>query len=96
MKKSIIASVALALLSVPAWADMSNNQALGQCLTAQKYSQENFNSFNFEAAAKCHQKTVAANVQKEVVAINEFLEKNPHYRGDGSGWYKSVEVYSTR
>ena len=86
----------LALLSMPVLADTSNNQALESCLKEQKYNKQNFNSFNFELAAKCHYKTVADKVVKENQELSAFLKANPHYGGDGSGWRKTVEVYSTR
>lgn len=94
--KTIITTIVATLISTAAAADISNNQALDQCLKAQNYRQQDFNTFNFVKAAGCHQKTIAKNVQKENNEIVTLLNEKPYYGGDGSGWYKSVETYGTK
>lgn len=94
MKRELIASILL-LASAGVYAG-DVNQATKSCLKESKYSQQNFNTFNFVAAAACQQKTVAANVQQENAKITALLKDKPYYGGDGSGWYKSVEIYSTK
>lgn len=94
--KTIITTVVATIISTAAAADISNNQALSQCLKTQKYQQQDFNSFDFTKAASCHHKTVAANVQTENDKLTALLKEKPYYGGDGSGWYKSVETYGTK
>lgn len=86
----------LTLIPVLAYADTANNQAINRCLKQQGYSIQNFDNFSFEKAAKCHLKTVSDTADKENAELTVFLKENPHYKGDGSGWYKSVEIYGTR
>lgn len=94
MKKILLATI-IAVASAGVYAG-DVNQATARCLKQLNYSQKNFDTFDFVAAAACQQKTVAANVQKENTEVVTLLKDKPYYGGDGSGWYKSVEVYGTR
>lgn len=93
MKRELIASILL-LVSAGVYAS-DVNQATKSCLKQSNYSQQNFNTFNFVAAAACQQKTVAAKADKENAELVALLKDKPYYGGDGSGWYKSVEIYGT-
>lgn len=93
MKRELLATI-LVLASAGSYAG-DVNQATKSCLKQSNYSQQNFNTFNFVAAAACQQKTVAANIDKEDAKYVALLKDKPYYGGDGSGWYKSVETYGT-
>ena len=86
----------IALLSSTAVLAETNNAAFDCCLKQQQYTQQNFDNFDFGKLASCHHKTIAANVQKENDEIVALLREKPYYGGDGSGWYKSTEIYSTK
>lgn len=93
MKKLLLATI-IAVASAGAYAG-DVNQATKNCLKQLNYSQKNFDTFNFVAAAACQQKTIAANIDKKDAEYLALLKDKPYYGGDGSGWYKSVETYGT-
>lgn len=88
MKKLLL----LCLFLTPVYS-MSSNEAIYYCLAEHGYEQSNFNNFGFTAAAGCAHKYIAANEQAESERTSRFLENNPHYRGDGSGWRKKTNHY---
>ena len=84
----------LTLLSASATAGV--NDATVNCLKSTNYSQQNFNTFNFYKAAKCQQEYVVGVIDKQDAEYVALIKDKPYYGGDGSGWYKGVDVYSTR
>ena len=76
-----------------------SNQVMKQCLEQYDYKPENFYSYDFSKAAKCHSDWRIAENNRDRARIKEFLKKHPWYKGSNWKWeeraeYNCQKVYS--
>ena len=86
----------LFLLLLPTLVVADNNLGTKECLEHFNYSQDNFDTFDWSAAAWCaSQRRTAANNQK-LMEMRDFLAANPRYRVPGQSmnkcWGKEREM----
>jgi hypothetical protein len=86
--KNILMGIALAVLFVsPAWAN-ENNQAMKACLAINGYTPDQFDTFDFTKAAKCHSDYRIGVQKAEYAELRDFLKHNPRYRFPGQSMNK--------
>jgi len=84
--KYIFAVIALMVAST-AWANESN-QAMKACLASNGYTPDQFDTFDFTKAAKCHSDYRIGVQQAEYAELRDFLKHNPRYRFPGQSMNK--------
>ena len=91
----LIVLLILAIL-VPSSVYADNNQAIKNCLVANNYSSENFDSFDWNRAAACASNVRQAAREAELAELRDFLKHNPRYRVPGQSlnrcWGKPREM----
>ena len=63
--------------------DVGNNQIIKDCLSHYNYTIENFDTFDFNAAASCFHKRKAVLYIREREDLTAFLDAYPQYRYPG-------------
>lgn len=63
--------------------DVGNNQIIKDCLSHYNYTIENFDTFDFNAAASCFHKRKAVLYIRENEELTAFLDAYPQYRYPG-------------
>jgi len=63
-----------------------NNEVMKSCLEKYGYKQEKFNTFDFSKPAACHAKWRAAETEKNITKMREFLKEHPWYKGENWQW----------
>ena len=90
--RAIIATVALCLFAVPAYANL-NNKVMKYCLQTTGNS---FDSYDFNKAAACYQDWKAGVNAEKLAELRDFLKHNPRYRFPGQSlnrcWGKPREM----
>jgi len=84
--KYILTVIALMVAST-AWAN-ENNQAMKACLAINGYTPDQFDTFDFTKAAKCHSDYRIGVQQAEYAELRDFLKHNPRYRFPGQSMNK--------
>ena len=84
--KYILTIIALMVAST-AWANESN-QAMKSCLAINGYTPDQFDTFDFTKAAKCHSDYRIGVQQAEYAELRDFLKHNPRYRFPGQSMNK--------
>lgn len=79
---SISLAIGMALTS-SVWAQSHSNEVMKLCLAKYNYSVDNFDSFDFTKAAKCHQEYRVGVQNAEYLELRDFLKHNPRYRYPG-------------
>jgi len=79
-KYLIIAGV---LAASSASAESHSNKIMKLCLEANNYSVENFDTFDFTKAARCHSDYRVGQHQVQLAEMRDFLDANPRYRVPG-------------
>ena len=69
--------------AVPARAESASNQAMKHCLQVTGYTQDNFDTFDWSKAAKCHSDYRVGVQKAEYAEMRDFLKHNPRYRVPG-------------
>ena len=77
----ILGVVAIVLFATPAHANP--NQYIKDCLAEQKYSVEQFDTFDFNRAAKCASDYRTNRNTHKLAEMRAFLHANPRYRVPG-------------
>jgi hypothetical protein len=84
--KNILMGIALMVAST-AWAN-ENNQAMKACLAINGYTPDQFDTFDFTKAAKCHSDYRIGVQKAEYAELRDFLKHNPRYRFPGQSMNK--------
>jgi len=84
--KYILTVIALMVAST-AWAN-ENNQAMKACLAINGYTPDQFDTFDFTKASKCHSDYRIGVQQAEYAELRDFLKHNPRYRFPGQSMNK--------
>ena len=96
MRMKYLIMAVLLSVAVPAWANMSNNEATKACLNQTGYSLENFDTFDWSKAAACASKARVQQNAKELAELRDFLKHKPRYRVPGQSlnrcWGKPREM----
>jgi hypothetical protein len=89
-----ILTVIFVLLCNTALAD--SNNVMKQCLNEHGYDKDNFDTFDFTKAAKCHSEYRAVIQKEKLDELRDFLDANPRYRVPGQSlnrcWGKPREM----
>ncbi len=92
--KYILTIIALAMASTAVASE--SNQAMKACLIINGYTPEQFETFDFRKAAKCHQHYRLDQRSAQLAEMREFLKANPRYRYPGQSnnkcWGKPREM----
>jgi len=94
---SVLGTIALITL---AWVGASHasesNQAMKACLAKFNYNVNQFDTFDFSKAARCHSNYRQAVQQKQLAEMRDFLKHNARYRVPGQSlnrcWGKPREM----
>ena len=98
--RDILIGVGLLTLAVIAWtfvittesnAESHSNQVMKQCLEKHGYKQENFQTYDFSKAAKCHSDFRIAQKEKDNEKMRDFLADHPWYKGKNWKWEQRAE-----
>lgn len=68
-----------------------SNERMKECLNLYGYTPDQFDTFDFQAAAACHQGHRTIELLAERERIKEFLEEKPHFRGTNWKWEERAE-----
>lgn len=94
MKENAIA-VLLLFIAVICWVTVVNanesNEVLKKCLIDSGYTKENFDTYNFSKAAKCHSDYRVGMQKVKNEETREFLKKKPWYKGKNWNWEDKAE-----
>lgn len=98
--KSILAVIGTVTFVILAWVAAANasasNNAMKACLAKFNYTIEQFDTFNWNNAAKCHSDYREIVISADLTDMRNFLDANPRYRFPGQSmnrcWGKPREM----
>lgn len=98
--KALLAIVGTVLFCTTVWSFAAHatpsNEAMKECLAKFNYSPEQFDTFDWRGAAKCHSDYRTAQNRIAYAELQDFLKHNPRYRVPGQSmnrcWGKPREA----